>query len=115
MERKVTSTTRGPNKEEKKFQAWLKEQRCCVSGIHYVDVHHCKGATFKHNKTLIGHWFCIPLCRPMHNLYHREKRVFHTNYGRQCDLWLKEVKMYEMQTGATVPENIKEAVMNYGK
>lgn len=63
MQRRATKNTRGPNAEEKRYQAWLKQQPCVwchADGPSIVD--HCRGATFKHNKTLIGHWFCISQC-----------------------------------------------------
>jgi len=44
MKRKATKNTRGPNSHEKDFQAWLKEQPCCLSGQNDVQVHHCAGS-----------------------------------------------------------------------
>ncbi len=63
MQRKPTKNTRGPNAEEKRFQGWVKQQPCCWCGSESGSiVDHVMGATFKHNKTLIGHWFVLPDC-----------------------------------------------------
>jgi len=63
MQRKPTKNTRGPCLDEKQFQAWIKQQPCCWCGSESGSiVDHVKGATFKHNKVLIGHWFVLPNC-----------------------------------------------------
>ena len=63
MQRKPTKNTRGPNAEEKRFAAYTKESDCIACGAEGPSiVDHVAGATYKHNKVLIGHWFLIPLC-----------------------------------------------------
>jgi len=63
VQRKATKNTRGPNADEKRFQGWLKDQPCCWCDSEAgVIVDHAKGATFKHNKVLIGHRFCLCPC-----------------------------------------------------
>ena len=63
MQRKPTKSTRGPNAEEKRFAAYTKESDCIACGAEGPSiVDHVAGATYKHNKVLIGHWFLIPLC-----------------------------------------------------
>ena len=63
MQRKPTKNTRGPNAEEKRFAAYTKGSDCIACGAEGPSiVDHVAGATYKHNKVLIGHWFLIPLC-----------------------------------------------------
>ena len=90
MQRKASKTTRGPNAAEKAFQAHLKQQNeSWVSGQYGVEVHHCKGSTFKHNKVLIGHWFCIPLTTDEHAEYHSGTKAFQAKHGSQASIWLE--------------------------
>ncbi len=63
MQRKATKNTRGPNAIEKAFQGWLKEQPCAYCGKPGPSiVDHARGATFRHNKELVGHAFCTSKC-----------------------------------------------------
>jgi len=105
MQRKSTKNTRGPNQAEKNFQEWLKDKACCVTNDHGVQVHHCKGATFKHNKVLVGHWYCIPLTPEMHNKYHSGSKSFQIEHGHQSELWIDMVHLYELE-GNTIPIDI---------
>lgn len=110
MQRKATKNTRGPNQAEKDFQGWLKSQYCCVSGEYGVQVHHCKGATFKHKKVLIGHWFCIPLSEAIHNEYHSGSKPWIEKYGLQRDLWVSMILKYQDETGVSVPDDVAMAI-----
>lgn len=115
MQRKSTKNTRGANTDEKRFQAWLKTQKCCVAGQGVVEVHHCKGATFKHNKELIGHWFCIPLSQSAHRAYHSGSKTWREVYGNQCDHWHDMHYKYKNETGLSAPNSVLNAIMDYGK
>jgi len=117
MQRKATKNTRGPNADEKRFQAWCKEQPCVVTELDGPSiVHHCEGATFKHNKVLIGHWFCIPLSLKADNIVtHRSRHAFRKEFGAQSDLWLKTLYNYESYSGCAPPEEVKEAIMDWNK
>ena len=113
MKRKSSKTTRGPNAEEKRFQAWCKEQPCAVFGYDGPSiVHHCMGATYKHNKTLIGHWFCLPLSEPADNVVTREsRRVFKQKFGKQSDIWSVVIFNYMSETGIKPPDEVYRAIM----
>ena len=80
-----------------------------------MEVHHCKGATFKHSKTLVGHWFCIPLTPDMHKEYHAGTRAFCKNYGPQSLLWEKVHDKYFSETGDRAPQEVIEAIRDYGR
>lgn len=114
MQRKATKNTRGPSKAEKDFQAWLKEQPCCIGGVGVTEVHHCKGSTFKHNKVLIGHWFCIPLSKDSHDQYHASTKRFRLQWGLQSDLWLAQVKQYGEEGGQMPDGCVVAAIMGCG-
>jgi hypothetical protein len=86
MQRKPTKNTRGPNAQEKRFQGWVKEQSCCWCGNDGPSiVDHVKGATFKHNKELIGHFFCLPNCE----VCDHKKTIEGKKLGDYADLWQK--------------------------
>lgn len=115
MQRRSTKNTRGPNANEKDFQSWLKFQPCCVGGNGITEVHHCKGATFKHRKVLIGHWFCIPLSQSAHARYHAGTKNWRICHGSQSDLWSLKAAQYENETGKLIPNDVKLAIQDYGQ
>ncbi|NRA49216.1 MAG: DUF968 domain-containing protein [Phaeodactylibacter sp.] len=114
MQRK-NNKTRGANAEEKRFHTWLANQRCCVSGDYGVQIHHCKGSSFRHNKVLIGHWFVIPLSPERHAEYHSGTKAFREKYGPQSALWSELVEKYESETGLICPYDVQIAIMNYAQ
>ena len=115
MQRKSSPQSRGVNAEEKRFIEWCKEQPSIVSGAYGVEVHHCAGSSAKTyvgaQRVHIGHWFCIPLTPYEHNMYHNRKSEFIASYGVQSALWEALISNY---TG-DIPENITEAIINYGR
>lgn len=112
MQRRRKKGARLANAEEKKFQAYLKEQLCCVTGDYGVDVHHCKGSTYKHDKVLVGHYFCLPLSPDSHRMYHMEKHHFIADYGKQGELWAVLADRYTDETGKEIPENVRNAIID---
>lgn len=110
MNRKPNKQSRGANAQEKAFHGWLKHRSCCCCGNEPVHVHHCVGSSYKHNRVLIGHWFCIPLCDECHKLRHDHKKSFIFLYGPECDLWDGEaVHLYSI---ADVPGDVYNAIMD---
>jgi len=112
MQRRSTKQSRGPNQSEKDFQAWLKIQPCCITGRNDVQVHHCVGSTGKHNKVLIGHYFCLPLSVDTHWLYHNRKREFKAQHGLQNRLWMELCNRYYTEEGKLIPVDVERAIMN---
>jgi hypothetical protein len=96
MQRKATKNTRAANAHEKRYHAWVKEQSCCTCGNHGPSiVHHCEGATFKHNKVLVGHWFCIPLCLECDEVITKgSRRKFVEIFAPQSALWSSVISKY---------------------
>lgn len=115
MQRKPTKNTRGPNADEKKFQGWLKEQPCCITGAFGVQVHHCVGATGKNNKVLIGHYFCLPMSVEIHDEYHAGTKAWRENHGAQSDLWMDFASTFELDTGAIIPNDVVDAIKDWNK
>jgi len=112
MQRKATNNTRGPNAEEKRFQAYTKQCDCIVCdcpGPSIVD--HCYGATAKHNKVLVGHWWVIPLCLECDTIKTQgnAKRLI-SKIGMQFkDLWILHTLRHEK----LVPTDVLDAIADY--
>ena len=110
MQRKATKTTRAANAEEKKFQTFTKESDCIVcdnSGPSIV--HHCMGATYKHNKVLIGHWFVLPLCQACDDVItHGSRRTFKDKFGLQSDYWHR----HYAYSAVDAPIDVYKAIMD---
>jgi hypothetical protein len=88
------------------------------------------GATYKHNKTLIGHWFCIPLCHTCDEVItYGSRREFKKRFGLQSALWLEvavdycvEVPLMSGRTKtalsdqfSTIPEEIFKSIEDCGE
>lgn len=119
MNRKPTKNTRGPNADEKRYVTWIKQEKitcCACERISPLIAHHCEGATFKHNKVLIGHWFVIGLCELCDSIVtFGSRREFRNRFGSQAELWLKCIDAYRFDKGLSPPEDVKSAIMDWAK
>jgi hypothetical protein len=115
MQRKPTRQSRGPNADEKAFQAWLKGRLGITGGEGLTEVHHCVGSSVKKNKIHIGHWFCIPLSQSSHWLFHNRKREWKKSFGVQSFLWEIEIINYSNETGREPPNDVYDAILETGK
>jgi len=109
MQRKATRQSRGPNAAEKRFQGYLKEHDCIWcgnSGPSIVD--HCRGSTFKHNKTLIGHWFCLPACVECDI----KKTIHGKRLGNEAVKWW-EVFSWDYQVEC--PAEVIDSILDFNK
>lgn len=115
MQRKPTKTTRGPSACEKRFHSWVKEHECIVTGAPGPSIlHHCEGATFKHNKTLIGHWFVLPLCKEVDDVVTLgSRKAFREKFGPQSRLWLKLIREYPLFR--EIPISVYTAIRECGR
>lgn len=113
MQRKPTRNTRGPNAEEKRFQAWLKEHDCVWCGDEGPSiVDHCRGATFKHLKTLCGHMFCLSNCVTCDT----QKTIHGKRLGNEAAKWEDVIIEYlETVNGATCCDDVFYAIANWGR
>ena len=111
MQRKPTKNTRGPNNDEKQFAAWCKHRPCIVCGSFGVVVHHAMGATYKHNKTLVGHWFLLPLCVDCDNVVtYGSRKKFRQLFGKQGHYFALAHKDYSLHTGRSAPLEVLDAI-----
>jgi hypothetical protein len=56
------------------------------------------GATYRHNKQLIGHKFCIPLCVEHDDVVGFNRRKFKDEHGLQSSYWARELLDYAVET-----------------
>ena len=111
MQRKATKNTRGPNADEKRFQGWLKDQPCCWCGNDGPSiVDHCRGSTFKHNKVLIGHWFCLPQCVKCDT----GKTIHGKRLGNESDAWRRATDTFAYYK-LNAPIDVYDAIMDWNK
>lgn len=118
MQRKPTKNTRGPSAAEKAHLRWVKERSICsgCGASSPVIGHHCEGATFRHNKTLIGHWFILGLCQCCDDLVtHGSRRALREMYGPQSEMWLAQYAVYQRETGRAASSEIVNAITNWGR
>ena len=114
MHRKATKTTRGPNALESKLMAWVKIQPCCICshpGPSIVD--HMYGATFKHNKVLVGHCALLPYCYHCDQVKTIHGRAAHDRqFGlKQADIWSEFIDGSPIQP----PEEVRLAIVDWGR
>lgn len=111
MQRKPTKNTRGPNAEEKAFQGWVKQQPCiwCGSDSGSI-VDHIKGSTFKHNKVLIGHFFCLPNCEACDH----KKTIEGKKLGDYAKKWRVLEALHEIDGFKGAPDDVWEAIRSWG-
>lgn len=112
MQRKASKNTRAKNSAEKCFQAWLKEQPCIWcgnTGPSIVD--HARGGSFKHNKVLIGEWFCLPVCVPCDT----QKTIHGKRLGNEADQWLALIVRYSITTGRYPPDDVYYSISDFNK
>ncbi len=118
MQRKASKKTRGPNAEEKRYQKWVKDSFFCITceEDRPVICHHCEGATFRHNKILVGHWFCIGLCEQCDNIItNGSRRDFVKKFGPQSNYWRDSRWDFADETGFFPPQDVFDAIMDWGK
>lgn len=115
MQRKSSKQSRGINADEKRFLSWLKDQPCCITGEHGVQVHHCVGSAVKHNKVHIGHAFCIPLSVDKHQEYHDGTKPFREKHGPQSLLWLDQFIKFKEETGIDLGYEVEAAILSSGR
>jgi hypothetical protein len=116
MQRKPTKNTRGPNAAEKRHIGWLKDRMICAACKQYgpVIAHHAEGATFRHNKVLIGHLFVLGLCQSCDNIVTRESRkAFRDSFGSQSQLWAEQFEDCPMKHD--FPQEEIKAIISYGR
>ena len=101
MKRPRSNNTRHANADEKRYHGWIKESEHCAAcrQDRPVNVHHCMGSTYRHNKRLIGHIFCIGLCGECDEIVTQgSRREFTDKFGLQGDLWQYSIGLYTLDS-----------------
>jgi hypothetical protein len=120
MQRKPTKNTRGRNAIEKAYQGWLKEQPCAYCGAPGPSiVDHARGATFKHNKTLVGHAFCTSKCQTCddYKTHGSHNKHFEMTGKTESDAWWEQYPKYiDHMGGQSVfyASGIENAIWKFG-
>lgn len=70
-----------------------------------------RGATFKHRKVLVGHWFCLPDCTACDH----EKTVGGKRQGNEAIAWLRMQEAYSAETGHSAPLDVLLAIEDWNK
>lgn len=116
MQRRATAATRGPNAAEKRHATWVKCGTTCAACRRYslLTLHHAEGATFKHSKELIGHWFVLGLCQECDDVVtHGSRRAFREKFGPQSVLWLRQFESYPFKNEC--PAEVVAAIKDWGR
>jgi hypothetical protein len=114
----MQSKGNAPTASQKAWREAVRELGCVIDKSKGgIEIHHVLGATAKHNKVDIGHWFILPLS----SWYHREnptlnvtdnKRLFEANFGTQVQLFMGLIMQYEFihERVAPVPAEVIDAI-----
>lgn len=116
MQRKATKNTRGRNSLETAYQAWLKEQPCAFCGAPGPSiVDHCEGSTFRHNKQLIGHIFCVSKCPDCDQVKTLGSHAAHVKrFGKtHSEAWQIQSIKFEQETGKQIPYELTAAIADW--
>ena len=120
----MQSKGNAPTKAQSDWREEVRALGCIVSmekGPH-IQIHHVLGATAKHNKVEIGHWFILPLTgwyhldNPTLNVTNN-KKMLEAQFGSQVNLWLQLLKNYEFhyERPAPVPPEVVESIRDLGR
>ena len=82
----MRSAKHTPSAAAKRWMAWV-ASRGCLNCRAPANVHHCVGATARHNRVAIGDWWLLPLCRECHQgddgIHHSRRRFFGEHVRRK--------------------------------
>jgi len=105
----MQSKGNNPNSKELRWREDVRALGCILTGEKLaVEIHHVVGASAKHDKTSIGHWFILPLSK----WYHRDdsllnvtdnKKTFEETFGSQVSLFNRLLELYEFHYGCRPP------------
>ena len=105
----MRSKGNAPSAEQKRWHDQVASLGC-VDCFSPAQIHHPVGATAKHNKIAIGHWWVLPLCDEHHRALHAgesfeydSRKLFEKGeYARMLD-----------DNNHPVPEEVEAAIMDY--
>jgi hypothetical protein len=109
-----------PTAAQLRWREDIRALGCVISREqHGIEIHHVLGATAKHNRQPIGHWFILPLSAWYHRLnpvlnVTDHKRLFEANYGTQVALFSRLLDLYRFEycKEPPVPAAVIDAIFN---
>jgi|TARA_R110000787_G_scaffold89778_1_gene189943 hypothetical protein len=108
----MRSKGNAPTAAQKRWREAVRDLGSIISGEPAV-IHHPVGATGKHNKVAIGHWWVIPLTDAEHKALHAgEKFGFHSRAIAEKG-WFAAVLLSLDES--IVPSHVYRAIMDYHK
>lgn len=92
-----------PNKKQKDWHQWLRDNDCILTGGFSPDLHHIKGTKLKLKDCVSpGEWYCICVISEWHNYYgrpdaiHANRKMFEKFWNTtEKQLWIESVAIYE--------------------
>lgn len=122
MQRKNSRQSPAPPQGAKDLVRWVKERGICAAcgDDGGVIAHHIAGSSAKVRVGLdrahIGPWAVNGLCESCDNIVtHQSRGEFRMWFGNECDVWANQIEDYEAETGAAVPDLIKQGAAAWGK
>ena len=102
----------------KRWMSWVAKQLCVNCGATGVHVHHCAGATAKHNKVEIGDWWILPFCPECHQDIHGERaRFFYCETRKETEKLMFDRLMHWAESDSALldapRESVVHAIMDY--
>lgn len=116
---------KAPTAAQKRFHDAAARLGCVVPGCNApARIHHCVGASAKHNKVAIGQWWILPLCDDHHQngecALHVSPLAFAGLMGldsrKQAEKYLFSVVLTRLATDGRpdmVPEHVIAAIDTY--
>jgi len=77
-------------------------------------IHHAVGATGKHNKVAIGHWWLVPLTHKEHLALHAGE-LFDCDSRKEFEKAAFEELCYSIEDKDLPPQYVIDAIMDYHK
>jgi hypothetical protein len=110
----MRSKGNAPTTAQKRWREAVRELGSVISGDPAV-IHHPVGATGKHNKVDIGHWWVIPLTDEEHKALHAGE-----TFSYESRKEFEKQEFYRMSIGlvrgkgvAPPPIGVTQAIMDY--
>ena len=95
-----------PNKKQKDWHEWLRENGCTVTRSPYPTIQHIKGARMKLKGVggYAGEWYCYALCFELHlgnnkNSLSVSPKNFASEHGSEKSIWIGVIARYEEECG----------------
>ena len=110
----MQSKGNAPTAAQKRWMESVRELGSILSGGPAV-VHHAVGATGKHNKVAIGHWWLVPLSDWEHKALHNGETFGYLS-RKEFEKWaFKQVVSRLEEKGISISNEYVETIKDYHK